>query len=106
MKKICTCRSLERDAEKDFRWEYKDRGILMTRCKYCQSELGSPSYPPRQLHIKRAALSHPRFTPDATTVPLNNILTDGKAQSPAILLLGLSIWRTIKCLKNKCLLLF
>lgn len=44
MKKICTHCGLERDAEKDFRWEYKDRGILMTRCKYCQSELSRLHY--------------------------------------------------------------
>ncbi len=57
MKKICTCSSLERDAEKDFRWEYKDRGILMTRCKYCQLKLGSPPTPAATPH--KTCCPHP-----------------------------------------------
>src|SRR5258708_1153867 len=44
MKKVCTYCGMERDAEKDFRWEYKDQGIRMVRCKYCQSELSRLHY--------------------------------------------------------------
>jgi hypothetical protein len=44
MKKVCTYCGLERDAEEDFAWEYKDRGIRMMRCKYCQSELSRLHY--------------------------------------------------------------
>lgn len=44
MKKVCTYCGLERDAENDFRWEYKNRGIRMKRCKYCQSELSKQHY--------------------------------------------------------------
>src|SRR5689334_16569833 len=44
MKKLCSCCGKERDAEKDFRWEYKSRGIRQSRCKYCQSELSKLHY--------------------------------------------------------------
>lgn len=44
MKKICTCCGEERDAEQDFKWEYKDRGIHQSRCKYCQAEFGRLHY--------------------------------------------------------------
>lgn len=44
MKKVCTYCGLERDAELDFRWEYRSRGIRMKRCKYCQSELSKLHY--------------------------------------------------------------
>ena len=44
MKKICTSCGLERDAEKDFNWEYKSRGKRQARCKYCQSELSKLHY--------------------------------------------------------------
>ncbi len=37
MNKICTGCNQERDAEQDFSWKYKERGIRNTRCKYCQS---------------------------------------------------------------------
>jgi len=35
MKKICPDCGQERDAEQDFIWKYKDRGIRNTRCKFC-----------------------------------------------------------------------
>lgn len=38
-KKICTRCQEERDAEEDFKWEYKSRGKRQRRCKYCQAEL-------------------------------------------------------------------
>lgn len=44
MKKVCTCCCMERDAEKDFNWEYKSQGIRQVRCKYCQSELSKLHY--------------------------------------------------------------
>jgi hypothetical protein len=44
MKKICSSCGEERDAEKDFSWRYRDRGIRQLRCKYCQSEMGKLHY--------------------------------------------------------------
>jgi hypothetical protein len=44
MKKICPGCGEERDAEKDFNWKYKDRGIRTTRCKFCQSQLSKQHY--------------------------------------------------------------
>lgn len=58
MKKICTYCGLERDAEEDFRWEYKDRGIRQTRCKYCQSELSKQHYQDnKQTYNERTRIS-------------------------------------------------
>ncbi len=44
MKKICSACGEERDAEEDFKWEYKNRGIRQSRCKYCQAELSKRHY--------------------------------------------------------------
>ena len=44
MKKVCTYCGLERDAENDFNWQYKNRGKRQARCKYCQSELSKLHY--------------------------------------------------------------
>jgi len=44
MKKICTDCGEERDAEQDFNWKYKARGIRHTRCKYCQSLVSKQHY--------------------------------------------------------------
>lgn len=44
MKKICSNCGEERDAEKDFNWEYKKRGKRQARCKYCQAELSKLHY--------------------------------------------------------------
>src|SRR5260370_8431284 len=44
MKKICSSCGEERDAEKDFSWRYKERGIRQPRCKYCQSEMSKLHY--------------------------------------------------------------
>ena len=44
MKKICPGCGEERDAEKDFNWKYKDRGIRNTRCKFCQSQVSKQHY--------------------------------------------------------------
>ncbi len=44
MKKICPGCGEERDAEKDFRWKYKDRGIRQRWCKYCQATANKDHY--------------------------------------------------------------
>lgn len=44
MKKICPGCDEERDAEQDFNWKYKDRGIRNTRCKFCQSQISKQHY--------------------------------------------------------------
>lgn len=44
MKKICTRCKQERDAESDFNWKDKSRGVRHTRCKFCQSELSKEHY--------------------------------------------------------------
>ncbi|MBA2286889.1 MAG: hypothetical protein H0W02_15565 [Ktedonobacteraceae bacterium] len=44
MKKICSGCGQERDAELDFSWKYKDRGIRGTRCKLCQSQISKQHY--------------------------------------------------------------
>src|SRR5690348_13250693 len=44
MGKVCSYCRKEKDAEKDFSWEYKSRGIRATRCKACQSELSKQHY--------------------------------------------------------------
>src|SRR5438270_13094511 len=44
MKKICPGCGEERDAELDFNWKYRDRGIRNTRCKVCQSRVSKQHY--------------------------------------------------------------
>lgn len=44
MGKVCSYCRKEKDAEKDFSWEYKSRGIRAPRCKACQAELGKQHY--------------------------------------------------------------
>ncbi len=44
MKKICPGCGEERDAEHDFNWRHKERGIHHTRCKYCQSQVSKQHY--------------------------------------------------------------
>jgi hypothetical protein len=44
MKKICPGCGQERDAEQDFNWRHKERGIRQTRCKYCQSQISKQHY--------------------------------------------------------------
>jgi hypothetical protein len=67
MKKVCTSCGLEREAEEDFRWEYKARGIRMTRCKYCQSELS-------KLHYKKNKQAYK----DRSLLRKNQILIENK----------------------------
>ncbi len=44
MKKICPGCGQERDAEQDFNWRHKERGIRQTQCKYCQSQVSKQHY--------------------------------------------------------------
>lgn len=44
MMKVCTGCGEERDAEKDFSWKYKDRGIRNTRCKLCTAQVSKQHY--------------------------------------------------------------
>jgi hypothetical protein len=44
MKKTCSSCGEERDAEMDFNWKYKDRGVRNRRCKYCQSQVSKQHY--------------------------------------------------------------
>ena len=58
MRKICTRCGQERDAEHDFNWKYKDRGIRHTRCKYCQSQISKQHYENnKQAYVARARAS-------------------------------------------------
>jgi len=55
MKKICPDCGQERDAERDFTWKYKDRGIRNTRCKFCQSKVSKQHYKNnKQSYLERA----------------------------------------------------
>jgi hypothetical protein len=55
MNKICKYCGEERDAEKDFSWKYKDRGIRNTRCKACQSQISKRHYQEnRRAYMARA----------------------------------------------------
>ena len=55
MKTICISCGLERDAENDFNWKYKDRGIRNKRCKFCQSQVSKQHYTKnKQTYLDRA----------------------------------------------------
>jgi len=54
--KICTRCKQERDAESDFTWKYKERGIRHTRRKYCQSQISKNHYE----NNKQAYVAHAR----------------------------------------------
>src|SRR5215469_16911046 len=62
MKKICPGCGQERDAEKDFRWRYKDRGIRQARCRYCQAESNKAHYQNnKQVYLDRAKSRNDRI---------------------------------------------
>ena len=62
MKKICPGCGQERDAEKDFRWRYKDRGIRQARCRYCQAESNKTHYQNnKQAYLDRAKSRNDRI---------------------------------------------
>ena len=69
MKKICSSCGEERDAEKDFSWEYKHLGIRQPRCKYCQAELS-------RLHYQKDK----QLYKDRTRIRKNQILIENKTQ--------------------------
>jgi len=55
MKKICTGCGQERDAEQDFNWKYKNRGVRHTRCKSCMSRVSKQHYKNnKQSYLDRA----------------------------------------------------
>jgi hypothetical protein len=55
MKKICNCCGLERDAEQDFNWKDKQRGVRQTRCKACQSLVSKQHYENnKQVYMERS----------------------------------------------------
>jgi hypothetical protein len=62
MDKICSCCRKLKDAEKDFSWEYKSRGIRAPRCKACQAELGKQHYQQNKAaynsrsHVRKAGI--------------------------------------------------
>ncbi len=69
MKKICSSCNEERDAEKDFSWEYKHLGIRQSRCKYCQAELG-------RLHYQKDKQTYK----DRSRVRKNRVLIENKTR--------------------------
>lgn len=65
MKKICSGCGQERDAEQDFNWKYKDRGIRHTRCKYCMSQVCRQHYQSnKQSYLDRARAREVLVTED------------------------------------------
>src|SRR5260370_5479067 len=61
MKRICNGCGGERDAEEDFKWKYKDRGIRNSRCKFCQSQVSKQHYKDhKQSYIDRNLVRNPR----------------------------------------------
>lgn len=65
MKKICPGCGQERDAELDFSWKYKDRGIRNTRCRFCQSQVSKQHYKNnKQSYLDRARAREPLVAED------------------------------------------
>ena len=65
MNKICSSCSLERDAEHDFTWKYKERNIRNTKCKFCQSLVSKQHYQnKKQAYLERARTREIRITED------------------------------------------
>jgi hypothetical protein len=65
VKKICPGCRQERDAERDFNWKYKDRGIRNTRCKFCQSHISKQHYKNnKQSYLDRARTREVRVIED------------------------------------------
>ena len=55
MKKLCIGCGQERDAEQDFNFRDKNRGIRQTKCKYCQSQISKQHYMQnKQSYFERA----------------------------------------------------
>lgn len=65
MQKKCFGCLQERDAEKDFNWKYKDRGIRNSRCKFCQSQVSKQHYENnKQDYMDRNLVCNPRIRED------------------------------------------
>ncbi len=65
MEKICTHCGKELDAEQDFNWKYKDRGIRHSRCKFCQSQASKQHYENnKQSYIDRNLIRNPLVRED------------------------------------------
>lgn len=65
MKKVCPVCNEEHDAEEDFRWKDKDRGIRNTRCKFCQSQISKQHYKShKQSYLDRARTREVLVTED------------------------------------------
>ena len=61
MKKICPRCGVERDAEKDFSWKNKGKGIRQNWCKFCLAEANSRHYQNnKQVYLKRALIRNAR----------------------------------------------
>lgn len=55
MKKICTRCKQDRDAEQDFTWKVKNRGIRHRHCRFCQSHISKNHYENnKQTYLARA----------------------------------------------------
>lgn len=66
MRKICTRCKQERDAESDFNWKDKNRGVRHARCKSCQSQISKNHYENnKQAYVARARAR------DAIVIPEN-----------------------------------
>ena len=65
MKKVCHGCNGERDAEQDFAWKHKDRGIRNTRCRFCQSQISKRHYNSnKQSYLDRARAREVLVTED------------------------------------------
>jgi len=57
LKKYCSGCGQERDAEQDFSWKYKGRGVRNTTCKFCQSLKSKRHYKQnKQIYLERARI--------------------------------------------------
>lgn len=65
MQKICPGCGEERDAELDFSWKYKERGIRNTRCRICQSQVSKQHYQNnKRSYVDRARARDPLIAED------------------------------------------
>jgi hypothetical protein len=62
MKKICPSCGEERDAERDFSWKNKARGIRQHWCKFCLAQANSKHYQNnKQVYLDRAITRNTRL---------------------------------------------
>jgi hypothetical protein len=80
MQKLCPGCKEERDAEHDFNWKYRNRGIRQTRCKYCQSQISKQHYKNnKQLYLDRVRIREIRVIEES-----HRRLTEYLASHPCI----------------------